>query len=221
MRTFRRISPSTRETATPWVAHIVRSNMKYLLSRFRDKDSIVQKYNLYTAKKKSIISNYFTGKVNILEILGEENSSEQEMYHVTFYAGALTSLHYHETDQILIATKGRGIVGIINGESVLKPEFDPDNVMLLNEHDTVCIPANIIHFHGAIDKEEFSHIAIMNMYKFNQSTRKRSTTKWEYDLLLNIAPKEKKAAEKFMIAAQEEIRERIQTTISKKLKSHS
>jgi quercetin dioxygenase-like cupin family protein len=157
--------------------------------------------------------------VNIREILGEENSSEQEMYHVTFYAGALTSLHYHETDQILIATKGQGIVGIISGESVLKPEFDPDNVMLLNEHDTVCIPANIIHFHGAIDKEEFSHIAIMNMYKFN--TRKRSTTKWEYDLLLNIVPNEKKAAEKFMIAAQEEIRERIQAAISKKLKSHS
>lgn len=181
----------------------------------------MQKYNLYTSKKKSIISNYFTGKVNIREILGEENSSEQEMYHVTFYAGALTSLHYHETDQILIATKGQGIVGTINGESVLKPEFDPDNVMILNEHDTVCIPANIIHFHGAINREEFSHIAIMNMYKFNQSTRKRSTTKWEYDLLLNIAPNEKKAAEKFMIAAQEEIRERIQTVISKKLKSHS
>ena len=172
----------------------------------------MQKYNLYTAKKKSIISNYFTGRVNIREILSEENSSEQEMYHVTFYAGALTTLHYHETDQILIATKGQGIVGIINGESVLKPEFDPNNVMLLNEHDTVCIPANIIHFHGALNGEEFSHIAIMNMYKFNQ---------WEYDLLLNIAPNDEKAVEQFMITAQEEIRERIQTAISKKLKSHS
>lgn len=179
----------------------------------------MQKYNLYTAKKKSIISNYFTGKVNVREILGEENSSEQEMYHVTFYAGAMTSLHYHETDQILIATKGQGIVGIISGESILKPEFDPVNVMLLNEHDTVCIPAKIIHFHGALNREEFSHIAIMNMYKFNQSTRKRSTTKWEYDLLLKTAPNEKKAAGKFMIAAQKEIRERIQTAISKKLKS--
>jgi hypothetical protein len=59
------------------------------------------------------------------------------------------------------------------------------------------------------------------MYKFNQSTRKRSTTKWEYDLLLNIASNEKKAVEKFMMAAQEEIRERIKTAISKKLKSHS
>jgi quercetin dioxygenase-like cupin family protein len=179
----------------------------------------VQKYNLYTARKKDIISNYFTGKVNIREILGEENSSEQEMYHVTFYAGALTSLHYHEADQILIATKGQGVVGIINGDSFLEPEFDPDNIMLLNEHDTVCVPANIIHFHGALNREEFSHIAIMNMYKFSQSTCKRSTTKWEYDLLLNIAPNEKKAAEKFMMAAQEEIRERIQTAISKKLDS--
>jgi hypothetical protein len=31
MRTFRRISPSTRETAMPWIARIVRSHMKYLL----------------------------------------------------------------------------------------------------------------------------------------------------------------------------------------------
>ena len=74
--------------------------------------SIVQKYNIHTAKEKNVNSNYFTGEVKIREILSEENSPEQEMYHVKFYNGALTSLHYHESDQILITTKGKGLSGL-------------------------------------------------------------------------------------------------------------
>lgn len=45
--------------------------------------------------------NYFTGNIIIREILGEDNSAEQEMYQVTFQNGALTTLHFHESDQIL------------------------------------------------------------------------------------------------------------------------
>ena len=179
----------------------------------------MQKYNLRTAKEKRINSNYFTGNVTIREVLGEDNSLEQEMYHVTFHAGALTTLHYHESDQILIATEGKGIVGLINGDSILKPELDLNNITLLSEQDTVCVPANIIHFHGALDREDFSHIAIMKMYKADQglSIPQRSTTKWEYDLLLHNAPKEKGAAERFLMTEQKDIRERIQSAISKKL----
>ncbi|MDQ3837871.1 MAG: hypothetical protein M3297_01225 [Thermoproteota archaeon] len=184
-----------------------------------NKAHIVQKYNLRTAKEKRINSNYFTGNVTIREVLGEDNSLEQEMYHVTFHAGALTTLHYHESDQILIATEGRGIVGLINGDNILRPKLDLNNIMLLSEQDTVCVPANIIHFHGALDREDFSHIAIMKMYKSNQgpSIPQRSATKWEYDLLLHNAPKEKGAAERFLMTEQKDIRERIQSAISKKL----
>ena len=82
--------------------------------------SVVQKYNIHTGKEKNVNSYYFTGKVIIREILGEENSSEQEMYHVIFYNGALTSLHYHESDQILIATKGKGVVGLVEGSEHFK-----------------------------------------------------------------------------------------------------
>lgn len=182
----------------------------------------MRKYNLKTAKEKSISSNYFTGKVTIREVLGEENSSEQEMYHVTFHEGALTTLHYHESDQILIATKGKGVVGLISGKSILKPEFDLNNITLLTEQDTVCVPANIIHFHGALNREDFSHLAIMNMYKSDQgrSMPQRSVTKWEYDLLLHNAPNEKGTAEKFLMTEQKDIREKIQIAISNKLTHH-
>jgi hypothetical protein len=52
--------------------------------------------------------NYFTGNIIIREILGKHNSAEQEMYHVIFQNGALTTLHFLESDQILIATNEKG-----------------------------------------------------------------------------------------------------------------
>jgi quercetin dioxygenase-like cupin family protein len=180
----------------------------------------MQKYNIYTAKEKNVNSNYFTGKVIIREVIGEVNSAEQEVYHVTFYNGALTTLHYHESDQILIATKGRGVVGMVEGSRILKSEVDVNSITFLNEGDTVCIPANIIHFHGALNGEDLSHIAIMKMYKLNRDEKsmlKRSATKWEYDLLREENQNEKKTAERSINTAQREIRERVQMAISIKL----
>jgi quercetin dioxygenase-like cupin family protein len=180
----------------------------------------MQKYNIYTAKEKNVNSNYFTGKVIIREVIGEVNSAEQEVYHVTFYNGALTTLHYHESDQILIATKGRGVVGMVEGSRILKSEVDVNSITFLNEGDTVCIPANIIHFHGALNGEDLSHIAIMKMYKLNRDEKsmlKRSATKWEYDLLREENQNEKKTAERSINTAQREIRERVQMAISRKL----
>lgn len=180
----------------------------------------MQKYNIYTAKEKNVNSNYFTGKVIIREVIGEVNSAEQEVYHVTFYNGALTTLHYHESDQILIATKGRGVVGMVKGSRILKSEVDVNSITFLNEGDTVCIPANIIHFHGALNGEDLSHIAIMKMYKLNRDEKsmlKRSVTKWEYDLLREENQNEKKTAERSINTAQREIRERVQMAISRKL----
>jgi quercetin dioxygenase-like cupin family protein len=59
------------------------------------------KENIHTDKEKKVNGNYFTGNIIIREILGEDNSAEQEMYQVTFQNGALTTLHFHESDQIL------------------------------------------------------------------------------------------------------------------------
>ena len=179
----------------------------------------MQKENIHTAKEKKINENYFTGNVVIREILGEGNSAEQEMYHVTFQNGALTTLHYHESDQILIATNGKGVVGLIQGTSITKFEIDDNDVILLEkEGDTVCVPANRLHFHGAVDGNTFSHIAIRKKFKTNGASGaesvKRAENKWEYDLLSqeigNSDPEGIKRAAK-------EILQKIQTAISKKL----
>ena len=179
----------------------------------------MKKENIHNAKEIKVNENYFTGNVIIREILGQTNSAEQEMYHVTFQSGALTTLHFHESDQILIATKGKGVVGLINGTGVTKFEINDDDIIFFeNEGDTVCIPANKLHFHGAIKRgENFSHIAIRKIYKVNGTaeTVRRAENKWEYDLISeetgNKDPQEIKK-----IAA--DIAIKLQNAISKKLR---
>jgi quercetin dioxygenase-like cupin family protein len=179
----------------------------------------MQKENIHTAKEKKLNENYFTGNVIIREILGEDNSAEQEMYHVTFQNGALTTLHFHGSDQILIATNGKGVVGLIQGTSVTKFEIDDNDMILLEkEGDTVCIPANKIHFHGATNGDTFSHIAIMKKFKTNGAdvagSIKRAENKWEYDLISEeVGNKDPQGIKR----VAKEIAEKIQVAISKKL----
>jgi len=73
----------------------------------------MNKENIYSAIEKKINEEYFTGQVTLREIFSEQVHNEQEMYHVTFHNGARTTLHYHESDQILVATSGKGVVGLI------------------------------------------------------------------------------------------------------------
>lgn len=182
-----------------------------------------KKENIHTAKVKNVNENYFTGNVIIREVLGQINSAEQEMYYVTFQNGALTTIHYHESDQILIATKGKGVVGLIKGSGITKFEIaDNDMIFLEKEGDTVCIPANKLHFHGAIKGQNFSHIAIRKMYKLNNTvnsdgtTIKKADNKWEYDLISEeIGNKDPLAIEKIA----KEIAKNIQIAISKKLEN--
>jgi quercetin dioxygenase-like cupin family protein len=104
---------------------------------------------------------YFDGKVEIKKMVTDAVSKEVEAYLVTFIAGARTKLHYHGTDQILIATEGKGVVVLqskveMEGENLAKVRMD--DVHYLNKGDFVCVPAYVWHWHGAIKGEDFSHI---------------------------------------------------------------
>ena len=180
----------------------------------------MKKENIYTAKEKKVNDNYFTGNVLIREILGESNSAEQEMYHVTFNDGALTTLHFHESDQILIATKGKGVVGSIKGSRVTECKIDDNDITILeNEGDTVLIQANKIHFHGAMGREDFSHIAIRKMFKANvtDNTIKKADNKWQYDLISEeIGSKDPELIKK----TSKQIAAKIQTAIQRKIENN-
>jgi quercetin dioxygenase-like cupin family protein len=147
----------------------------------------VFKENIYNSPVKKVDPSYFRGNVILQQVLGDDNSKELEIYHVFFKDGATTTVHYHETDQVLISTKGRGIVGIINSDSIANFEIeDVETVPMNKEGDVVQIPAFKMHFHGAASREEFSHIAIRQMYFLDNSTKKirRAENKWESDIIL-------------------------------------
>jgi quercetin dioxygenase-like cupin family protein len=182
----------------------------------------MQKENIHTAKEKKVNEVYFNGTVTIREVISELNSREQEMYHVTFQNGARTTLHSHESDQILIVTGGRGVIGLINGNSIKGFKIEDNDILFLESvGDTVCIPRNKLHFHGAIKEgENFSHIAIRKLHKVDESAGSvtRAENKWEYDMIL----KETDTREPEIIKRiTNEIADKIQAAISNKMQINS
>lgn len=106
---------------------------------------------------------YFEGQVEIRKMVTEVTSKETEAYMVAFSRGARTKLHYHETDQILVATKGKGIVVLqskveMEGENAARVRMD--EVHHLVEGDFVCVPAYVWHWHGAQKGEDFEHMQV-------------------------------------------------------------
>jgi len=127
-------------------------------------------------QKKSIVSikdesnekykDKFTGDFTIKSVLDKPDSREQEMYHVTFKGGCRTRPHIHASEQILIATEGKGIVVfakriLIDPNDITKTEIQIEKTVLMEKGDVICIPAFMLHWHGCIDnREDFTHIAI-------------------------------------------------------------
>ena len=65
---------------------------------------------------------------------------------------------------------------LIKGTKVSDFEIDEKDIIFFEEEgDTVCIPANRLHFHGAISgssgKGDFSHLAIRKKYLNNIITQ--------------------------------------------------
>ena len=70
----------------------------------------MSKQNYNKGIEKPINRSYFRGDVRMIEVLNKDTSEQYEMYHVFFKKKAITTIHCHKTEQILIATEGKGIV---------------------------------------------------------------------------------------------------------------
>lgn len=148
-----------------------------------DTDSLVlSKKNLYyysgEEKKQEKYQGKFTNdEFDIHEIIDANTSQEQEVYYVTFKKGCRTRPHIHATDQTLVAVKGRGIVVLVDKIEINSdgktaaikqlPEKSSSSSSLieLSEGDVICVPAGILHWHGALENNSnesglFSHLAI-------------------------------------------------------------
>jgi quercetin dioxygenase-like cupin family protein len=122
----------------------------------------MHKGNILNTAPDSSMLHYFVGSVEIKKLVTDAVSKEVETYLVTFSNGARTKLHYHETDQILIATKGKGTV-VLQGKVVMEGDsarVSMDEVHDMNEGDYVCVPAYVWHWHGAAKGEDFAHLQI-------------------------------------------------------------
>ncbi len=144
--------------------------------------------DLFYCDEKKVPSDYFVGNVVIREAYNEVNSDDQELYFVEFLNGAFTSLHFHESEQFLIPTYGKGFVGEIQKENILDFDTNDVDIQLLEVGQIVSIPSNRLHFHGALPKQNFSHIAFRKMFSYDFSSDNKKNlyhtqTKWLHDLL--------------------------------------
>lgn len=116
-----------------------------------------------------------------------KNSKEQEVYFVELHDGSLTTIHYHETEQILILVYGKGIVGELKKNSILDFTLDDIELNFLDVGDVVSIKPNVIHFHGALPQQNFTHIAFRKLFDYGNSNNdkipKMTQTKWLIDFI--------------------------------------
>ncbi|WP_438479681.1 (R)-mandelonitrile lyase [Oleiharenicola lentus] len=91
----------------------------------------------------------FTGRVQVQRLFGAVEPSRVTGGLVIFEAGARTHWHTHALGQTLIVTAGVGRVQQWGGP-----------IQEIKPGDTVRIPANVKHWHGASPNSSMSHVAI-------------------------------------------------------------
>ena len=148
----------------------------------------MKKINLENSKEIEINKAYFNGQVTLKKLLDENNSQEYEMYHVFFKNGALTTIHLHESEQVLFGTEDNGVLCIFDSYDLKTNIFKLNFKTFINKGDIVTIPANKLHFHGALPNKDFSHIAFRNKYQLDMEKNQRQDAKniWEIDLIKKI-----------------------------------
>ena len=161
--------------------------MSQIWIHLKNKIIVLFSINFYTCKKRNVSPDYFTGNVVIKEVYDEKNSKEQEVYFVEFQNGSLTTIHYHETEQILIPVYGKGIVGELKNNSILDFTLDDIELNFLDVGDVVSIRPNVFHFHGALPQQNFTHIAFRKLFDYDYSNNdkipKMTQTKWLIDFI--------------------------------------
>jgi len=123
----------------------------------------MQKSNIKDVLPDNSMLKYFEGKVEVRKVINDSITKDLETFLVTFENGARTKLHYHEVDQVLMATEGKGIIALetkIEMTNDNSAKIRMDEVQDLSPGDFVCVPAFKWHWHGARKGENFAHYQI-------------------------------------------------------------
>jgi 4-carboxymuconolactone decarboxylase len=97
-------------------------------------------------------AQYFTGTARVARLSIGAEPAQFSCGLVHFEAGARTHWHTHPLGQTLIVTAGTGRVQHWGGP-----------IQEIREGDTVQIPANVKHWHGASPTSAMSHLAIAEL----------------------------------------------------------
>ena len=95
--------------------------------------------------KEPVVSPLFTSEDVTRQVLLPD-SNDFNMNVVSFGKGTKNKLHYHESDQVLVVTEGRGTVATESEEAVV------------GVGDVIFTPAGERHWHGALPDTTFAHI---------------------------------------------------------------
>ena len=109
---------------------------------------------------KKASSEYFTGNVWQDPVIEAEPPARVRVLKVTFEPGSRTAWHTHPLGQTLYIVNGIGLMGLRKQ----KPQ-------VIKSGDTVWIPPNEEHWHGATAQNAMAHIAI-------QESLNNSTANW-------------------------------------------
>jgi len=99
--------------------------------------------------KTAVMKPGVTG-VTMQPLVNTEMSKRFHIQQVNFEKGARNKFHVHTLEQILIVTKGKGIVATENEEVRVGPG------------DVIFIAAGEKHWHGATEGSTFSHVTVMS-----------------------------------------------------------
>lgn len=108
---------------------------------------------------------YFTGRTVLEDLTAAVGARRCRVYHVRFSAGSTTKIHAHTGDQMLIATRGKGVLSYYRKKgrgSAGAFAIEPDGEVELGSGTMAYIPAGRLHAHGCArgSRSQFSHTAV-------------------------------------------------------------
>ena len=115
-------------------------------------------------------SEYFTGNVWQDPIIEADKPARIHALKVSFEPGARTAWHTHPLGQALFVISGVGLIGSRNKTPIL-----------INAGDTVWIPPDEEHWHGACSTNAMAHIAIQEALSGSVSSWLEKVSEDEYN----------------------------------------
>jgi quercetin dioxygenase-like cupin family protein len=125
---------------------------------------------------------YFVGNAWLNDISDKLQIKGEKVYLANFNNGARTKVHYHQGGQILVVTKGKGMLVIYKKASTKKETVKIQKLSQTNleEGDVAFIPKNVLHWHGALKGKNLVHIAF-NI--FTEKAKEAETIWYDSDFI--------------------------------------